>query len=306
MRRLLLVGAFGLAAALVFAALGPFGGDESEAAGPPQIASALGRANIAGQEVYVRVTVAAAQGSDADAAARAELARRGAVPVSAAAFTTNGRGLRRFSDSDPNNDQIDVTFYADSAPSLSFDVRAEFVAGVQQWNGVTGSNFHAGDPVDTDACPSLVAACPGPQTLDGEFGTGVLDLGGWNNGSLTLGVTYFCFRGNRCEEADMVLNSNSDSPWMRDANDSSADLDFDMRTVAAHEFGHMWAIGHSSDTAALMYPYYHGGMWTLGADDMAALVHLYPASDGGGDSGGSWCDNHDSSHPAWDKKGCGA
>ncbi len=110
MRRFLVGGAFGLSVVLVFAAVGPFGGDESEAAGPPQVASALGRANIAGQEVYVRVTVAAAQGSDANAAARAELARRGAVPVSEAAYTTNGKGLARFRDNDPGNDYIDVTF----------------------------------------------------------------------------------------------------------------------------------------------------------------------------------------------------
>jgi hypothetical protein len=48
------------------------------------------------------------------------------------------------------------------------------------------------------------------------------------------------------------------------------------QTVAGHEDGHMFAIGHSSDASALMYPSYQGGMWTIGADDLAALRTLYP------------------------------
>ena len=70
-------------------ALGSTGNSDNAASqGPPtHVASAFGRANIAGQETFVHVTVASVSAESAKAAARAELARRGAVPVQSAEYT---------------------------------------------------------------------------------------------------------------------------------------------------------------------------------------------------------------------------
>jgi hypothetical protein len=48
--------------------------------------------------------------------------------------------------------------------------------------------------------------------------------------------------------------------------------------VTTHEIGHTIGFGHSTDGAAIMYAYAHGGGRgaTLGADDVAAVTFLYP------------------------------
>ncbi|ESN97785.1 hypothetical protein HELRODRAFT_85197, partial [Helobdella robusta] len=47
--------------------------------------------------------------------------------------------------------------------------------------------------------------------------------------------------------------------------------------VAVHEFGHVLGLGHSNDTAALMYPYFvsNKAIISLGSDDVAGILHLY-------------------------------
>lgn len=54
-------------------------------------------------------------------------------------------------------------------------------------------------------------------------------------------------------------------------------LGYDFYSVAIHEFGHILGLGHSSDTDAVMYPYYQ--FWDkakdVHKDDIAGLKKLY-------------------------------
>ncbi len=139
--------------------------------------------------------------------------------------------------------------------------------------------------------------CAGAQHFNEANEAGWLRLGGVQNGSITLGVTWFNFktrgRFGAPQEADAVLNIDAD--WTV----------FDVLTVAAHELGHVAGLGHSSDPTALMYAQYQGARNPLlGADDIAGISALYPTSGGSEPEPGSWCDTHDPSHKAWAKKGC--
>jgi hypothetical protein len=277
-------------------ALGSMGNSGSAASqGPPtHLASAFGRANIAGQETFVHVTVAGVSAQSAQAGARAELARRGAVPVQSAEYTKNGT-WKQFGDNDLDNDFVVLHYNPDGGPNY----QAAIGGSTPSWNNVATSSFVFSWGSDTNACPSLVDECTGPQEFNFANEAGWLDLGGIDNNSITLGVTWFNFRtrGGRFaapQETDMVLNSNGDIHW--DANSGSYWLDIDSVTVAAHEFGHMAGLGHSSDELALMYPSYQEARITLlGTDDIAGISALYPVADG--DSGSTdkvpgYCKKH--------------
>jgi hypothetical protein len=52
-------------------------------------------------------------------------------------------------------------------------------------------------------------------------------------------------------------------------------LDYDLYTVALHEFGHAFGLDHSATTAAVMYPTYQGADYGLYADDVAGIRAIY-------------------------------
>jgi hypothetical protein len=261
------------------------------------VASAFGRANIAGQETFVHVTVAGVSAEGAQAGARAELGRRGAVPVQSAEYTKNGT-WKQFGDNDPGNDLV-VLHYNPANEPISGDYKAATGGSTPSWNNVATSSF-AFDwwGINTNTCPSLVDECPDSQEFNGVNEAGWLNLGGVVNGSITLGVTWFNFRtrgGPRAapQETDMVLNSNGAIRW---DGDTGYWLDIDSVTVAAHEFGHMAGLGHSGDKLALMYPSYQGVRGTLlGTDDIAGISALYPVVDEGSGTTGNipgYCKKH--------------
>jgi len=47
--------------------------------------------------------------------------------------------------------------------------------------------------------------------------------------------------------------------------------------VAVHELGHIFGLGHSTVTSAIMYPYYRGYLanFALNSDDIAGIRRLY-------------------------------
>jgi len=252
---------------------------------------------VAGQEVYVHVTVASVEGVDALGAARAELQRRGAVPIQSAEYTKSGT-WNQFTDSAGDNDRVDFvysTFGAGISNANYLDSPATTI-----WNDVATSSFQFNALNGTvENCPSLVDECDGAQTFNGANEAGWVNLGGVQNGSITLGVTWYNFRQRgrfaAPQEADIALNSV--------ANWGSTDV----TTVAAHEFGHAAGLGHSGDQSALMWATYQGARNPiyLSQDDIDGISALYPVSGSdGGSTGGSWCDTHDANHPQWTRKGC--
>jgi hypothetical protein len=269
--------------------------DKGEAAGPPsRVGSAVGRVVIDGSEAYVHVTVATT-GTDAAAAARAAVVRRGGVPVHSAAYTRNGT-WKQFGDSTVANDQVTLLYNSANARTQQSD----FTAATGLWDAVATSSFDFAWGGSTSTCPSLVAECAGSQYYSGANEVGWLDIGGVDgDGSITLGVTYYNFKTRGrfgTQEADMVLNTNPAITWGDFTSGAVGWLDIDTVTVAAHEFGHVVGLGHSNDIAALMYPSYQGAQQYLAADDVNGLSSLYPVSSGDpGDGGGSvpgYCKKH--------------
>jgi len=284
----------------LFALAWASGSTDSEAASPPAaVASAVGRANVAGQEVYVHITVASVAGVDAQGAARAALERRGAVPLQSAEYTKSGT-WNQFIDSSGGNDHVDFIY----SKYGQGNTRPNYLdsAATSVWNAVASSSFEFNVLSGTiSTCPSLVDECTGPQEFNDQNEAGWVNLGGYENGSITLGVTWYNFRTRggpfaAPQEADVAINTSAD--WGT----------FDLTTVAAHEFGHAAGLGHSGDQTALMWAYYTGPRNPdyLGQDDIAGITALYPASSGG-DSGSTsdpWCDTHSPSHPQYERKGC--
>jgi hypothetical protein len=65
--------------------------------------------------------------------------------------------------------------------------------------------------------------------------------------------------------------------WRDDPTDTTADADFDLFTVALHEFGHALGLGHSAVVGSVMEPVYAGARRTLHADDIAGIRAIYGA-----------------------------
>jgi len=103
---------------------------------------------------------------------------------------------------------------------------------------------------------------------------------GWVNESKTIGGTTF----NKLIEADTVFNKGMDCFLSNSAN---------FAEVMCHELGHSIGLGHSADTAAIMWPTAHGRGRdaNLGTDDRAGILSIYPSSGspppGGGGGGGT-------------------
>jgi hypothetical protein len=65
---------------------------------------------------------------------------------------------------------------------------------------------------------------------------------------------------------DIVLNSTT--IWRINSN-------FDLETVAIHEFGHALGMNHSQITTAVMYAYYNGIKQNLTSDDVSGIQSVY-------------------------------
>ncbi len=93
----------------------------------------------------------------------------------------------------------------------------------------------------------------------------------WIHETKVIGGTTF----NRLLEADTVFNDGMSCFLANSAN---------LAEVACHELGHSIGLGHSSDSSAVMWAIAHGGGRdaTLGADDRAGVLAIYPALGGPG------------------------
>ena len=63
--------------------------------------------------------------------------------------------------------------------------------------------------------------------------------------------------------------------WVDDPTDTIGDGEFDLFTVALHEFGHSLGLGHSNVPGSVMEPVYAGARRELQNDDLAGITALY-------------------------------
>ncbi|HSE38784.1 MAG TPA: matrixin family metalloprotease, partial [Blastocatellia bacterium] len=92
----------------------------------------------------------------------------------------------------------------------------------------------------------------------------------WVNETRVIGGTIF----SRLVEADTVFNDGMDCFLGVSAN---------LAEVACHELGHSIGLNHSADPAAMMWASAHGRGRdaTLGSDDRAGVLAIYPSTGGG-------------------------
>jgi hypothetical protein len=63
--------------------------------------------------------------------------------------------------------------------------------------------------------------------------------------------------------------------WVDDPFEDGIGPEIDLPTVLLHEFGHALGLGHSTDPASVMYPFYSGARRSLHADDIAGIQFIY-------------------------------
>jgi Matrixin len=127
------------------------------------------------------------------------------------------------------------------------------------WETVTNANlalvFDGGQPVGTS----------GDQQDDPRFGD--IRIGAVPLPSGVLAETFLPPPDNGGTDAGDIL-FNSTVNWQINSN-------YDLMTVAAHEFGHALGLGESSVSTAVMYGTYNGMKQSLASDDIAGIDSVY-------------------------------
>jgi len=134
------------------------------------------------------------------------------------------------------------------------------------------------------SCTSLRTSWSGRSSARaGNSGDGQSVIGwvesGWRHDANAIGVTgpQWNPRTNCISEADMELNGVNYT-WTTSAGRGST---VNAYSIALHESGHYFGLGHSSDPNATMYFAYSGGIDSLGTDDQNGICRLYPGGGGG-------------------------
>ncbi|MCB9614361.1 MAG: matrixin family metalloprotease [Sandaracinus sp.] len=129
------------------------------------------------------------------------------------------------------------------------------------------------------ACTSLMNNYTGRSTATAGAGDGRSVIGwvesGWRHGSSAIGVTGPRWDGRNCiVEADMEMNGVNFT-WITGSGRGS---NVNTYSIALHEGGHYYGLGHSDQSSATMYFAYTGGIDSLGTDDSNGICTLYPGS----------------------------
>jgi Putative Ig domain/Matrixin len=178
-------------------------------------------------------------------------------------FVLMGNGVRWF---EPDNG-VAVSFYVNPNNSpIAGGAANELSRAMSAWSMQSGANntISFGDCLGQIDPP---IGCAGILAITQDS---------WNSESRTVGGVNY----NRLTEADITFNKGMNCFLSNSAN---------FAEVACHELGHAIGLAHSLDSNAIMWASARGGRdATLGADDKAGILSLYPSSggNGGGGSGG--------------------
>jgi len=137
----------------------------------------------------------------------------------------------------------------------------QFQKAAAVWQAVANINL---SQVSDNGSPE---ATNGDQQDDPRFGD--IRIGMVNLGSGVLGETFLPppFNGGT-DAGDMFLNSAAS--WQ-------INNDYDLETVAIHEFGHALGLGESQITTACMYADYNGIKQSLTTDDINGIQSVWSA-----------------------------
>ena len=131
--------------------------------------------------------------------------------------------------------------------------------------------------LQSNAAFAFTYAGPSSQTTNTNDGINLVMFRNASSGS-ALATTYTWFSGTRMIDADIVF---WDAGFQFFAGSSGCSGGFYIEDVATHEFGHALGLGHSTLTAATMYPSISTCSQqarSLDADDIAGVLALYPQS----------------------------
>ena len=132
-------------------------------------------------------------------------------------------------------------------------------------------------PLQSGASFAFAFAGYSAQTTNTNDGINLVMFRNASSGS-ALATTYTWFSGTRMIDADIVF---WDAGFQFFAGSSGCSGGFYIEDVATHEFGHALGLGHSTLTAATMYPSISTCSQqarSLDADDIAGVLALYPQS----------------------------
>ena len=142
-------------------------------------------------------------------------------------------------------------------PTATWEGQIEQAASL--WEGATNANLAlVSDGGEADGSA-------GDQQDDPRFGD--IRIGAIPLGSGILAETFLPPPANGGTDAgDIIFNSSIN--WQINSN-------YDLMTVAAHEFGHALGLGDSSVSTAVMYGTYNGIKQALTTDDISGIDSIY-------------------------------
>jgi hypothetical protein len=138
--------------------------------------------------------------------------------------------------------------------------QAEILRAAQVWSQATNINFVV--------VADNGAASGSGKNEQGDPGFGDIRIGGYNFGNTSLAGAYMPPPDNNYSIAgDIVFNT---------ATHFSVGKNYDLFTVAVHEFGHALGLDHTSTSSgAELWATYNGVKPSLSADDIAGIRSIY-------------------------------
>ncbi|HMF37506.1 MAG TPA: matrixin family metalloprotease [Isosphaeraceae bacterium] len=140
--------------------------------------------------------------------------------------------------------------------------QAQIADAAAVWEKVANVNF---SQVSDNGSPLGVS---GNQQDDPRFGD--IRIGGYAMSSSILAFAYLPPKANGGTDAGDIFFNTAQS-WQINGTT------YDLMTVAIHELGHALGMGHSTDTAAAMYPAYITTKQAVDADDISGIRTIYTA-----------------------------